>query len=231
VHSVQGVVVEAGRLESARRLVAGLAGRPRSVGPYLRQSVFARGRSPLTLGLPWLPYAAIDFLERHLDPSAEVFEWGSGGSTLFLAQRCRSVVSVEHDPGWHAQVAAALEQACIGNVDLRLEPFDFEGDEGFAGSGYLHAVEAGSWDAILVDGHDWSFTHRPLCFAVAETRIREGGFILVDDAWRYGALRSRSRASAILRLAGVGPGRLGPTSSDVHLYARGGPRPEAEAPS
>jgi hypothetical protein len=39
--------------------------------------------SPLTLKLPWWSYDAINFL-RKLEFNNS-FEWGSGGSTLFLA--------------------------------------------------------------------------------------------------------------------------------------------------
>ena len=42
--------------------------------------------SPMTAGIPWIAFGAIDFLQRRDLSGARVFEWGSGGSTL-----CRSL--------------------------------------------------------------------------------------------------------------------------------------------
>ncbi len=36
-------------------------------------------------GLPWITFPAMRWLHGHLRPSMSVFEWGSGGSTVFLA--------------------------------------------------------------------------------------------------------------------------------------------------
>ena len=54
----------------------------------------------------WMTYSAIDFLES-LDLSAcRVFEYGSGGSTLFWQKRCASIVSVEHFSPWYRKMIA-----------------------------------------------------------------------------------------------------------------------------
>ena len=43
------------------------------------------------------------WLEEHLEPQWSVLEFGSGCSTLFLADRVRRVVSIETDPYWYEQ--------------------------------------------------------------------------------------------------------------------------------
>jgi len=53
---------------------------------------------------PWLVPAAVTWLEERIKPGWAAFEWGSGGSTLWLEGLCSSVVSVEHDPTWWAMV-------------------------------------------------------------------------------------------------------------------------------
>ncbi|HKO93603.1 MAG TPA: hypothetical protein VJU61_20760, partial [Polyangiaceae bacterium] len=58
-------------------------------------------RSPLGDEAPWIPFVARRWLARQLRPHLRVFEWGSGGSTLFLARRVAELVSVEHDAEWY----------------------------------------------------------------------------------------------------------------------------------
>ena len=62
------------------------------------------GRDLLTAGWPWITFPAMRWLTSYLRPSMSVFEWGSGGSTLFFAQRVARVVSVEYDTAWSAAV-------------------------------------------------------------------------------------------------------------------------------
>ncbi|MBI5865097.1 MAG: hypothetical protein HZB38_11440 [Planctomycetes bacterium] len=42
------------------------------------------GASALDDERPWITFAATRFLERAVRPGSRVFEWGSGGSTLFF---------------------------------------------------------------------------------------------------------------------------------------------------
>lgn len=58
------------------------------------------GKTTMSLGLPWMTYDAIAFLEEITSEENNVFEWGSGGSTIFFAARCKQVISVEHDKEW-----------------------------------------------------------------------------------------------------------------------------------
>src|SRR6266852_7325691 len=64
--------------------------------------------TPVQEKLPWLSYAAIDFLNSSLSQNMRVFEWGVGGSTLFFAERGRESVSVEHDPEWAKEIQEAM---------------------------------------------------------------------------------------------------------------------------
>jgi len=58
-----------------------------------------KGRSmdPQGNPLPWYTFPAVDYLDG-LDFSGKwVFEYGSGQSTLWWAERCKELTSVEHD--------------------------------------------------------------------------------------------------------------------------------------
>ena len=61
---------------------------------------------------PWLHGDAIDYLAGILLMSYRVAEQGSGGSTLWMAERCRSVVAFEHDPDWYQAVRAKAPRNC-----------------------------------------------------------------------------------------------------------------------
>jgi hypothetical protein len=57
---------------------------------------------------PWFQPAAIDHIERLLEPTQCVVEWGSGASTLWFSRQGTEVESVEHDPRWAREIAARL---------------------------------------------------------------------------------------------------------------------------
>ena len=176
------------------------------------------GKTPLDLQLPWFSYAAIDFLEQFLKPNMAVCEYGSGGSTLFFARRVASVFSIEDNAKWFDLVSRRLEQNSLQNADLRLHPFDFKNPVAFEKSEYLHAMPERPFDVIVVDGSEEWTQVRPICFQLAETRIKPGGIIVVDDSWRYPTLRQRNRAKQVRIFQSVGPCRPGVTSTDIFFY-------------
>jgi len=118
--------------------------------------------------LPWVTYPAIDFLEPKIDPAWSVLEWGCGQSTRWWARRVRRVVSVEHDPAWHARVAAATPANVT--VHLRPDPVDYAD---------LTGVPDELFDAVLIDGGDRNRAAR-----TAVTRAKPTGVIVFDNADR-----------------------------------------------
>jgi predicted O-methyltransferase YrrM len=204
-------------LERVGKLGGNLLRYPFNIGRYLSQNVFRR-RSPLDLELPWFSYGAIDFLEKFLRPDMHVFEFGSGGSTIFFARRCASVRSVEEHPEWAARVRQRAAQIGLTNAVIMERPFDFGAPAGFLESEYLAQVREASFDVIVVDGADNDYTIRPKCFHAAENQVKPGGIIVVDDSWRYRELRDTHRARRVEIFETVGPWRYGVTSTDIYLY-------------
>lgn len=49
------------------------------------------GQGTLEFQIPWMVFGCIDFLDDWLKPDMRVFEYGSGGSTLFFANRVSNV--------------------------------------------------------------------------------------------------------------------------------------------
>jgi hypothetical protein len=145
---------------------------------------------------PWLPYMATRYIAEYLEEQMrplKVFEWGSGGSTLFFARLgIEFLVSIEHDREWWEKVNGALPERYI--LDYRLIPYE-EGEIGpdkgnpahyKSGSTELGPVnfkkyasvidEYGKFDLILIDG-----MARASCLYHAISHVKEGGCIVLDN--------------------------------------------------
>jgi hypothetical protein len=83
-------------------------------------SSFRPGRSFIGEAKPWIPFEATNWLEHYLKPHMQVFEYGSGGSTIFFAERVAEVFSIEHDQKWHTLVSRALARRGITNCTYQL---------------------------------------------------------------------------------------------------------------
>jgi len=154
------------------------------------------GRDLLTAGWPWITFPAMRWLTSYLRPSMSVFEWGSGGSTLFFARRVARVVSVEYDAGWCEAVVARLRAQGLGNAQVRHLPPE-PGDDGalyrssaaeFAGMSFRSYVQSvldypdGSFDVILVDGRA-----RLGCLVTALPKLKDDGALILDNSEREDA--------------------------------------------
>jgi predicted O-methyltransferase YrrM len=143
---------------------------------------------------PWLTPAAIRYLARLLAPTWHVFEFGSGYSTPWLARRCGTLVSVEHDPRWHEQIERLLGSS--GMVLLRpIEDFP---------QAMTEQADA-SFDLVIVDGAEAEDGHRRLaCAEAARPKIRPGGYLMLDDSDRdiYRSADSILAGWSVLRFAG-----------------------------
>lgn len=118
--------------------------------------------------IPWYTYPAIEFLEPRLPPGMRVFEYGSGWSTLWWAQRAAEVFAVEHDAQWAAMVQPGL--SANGHVALRTDPGQ-----------YVREIDAcgGEFDIVVVDGE-----HRNECARAAAARVKPAGAIVFDNSDR-----------------------------------------------
>ena len=110
-------------IQRTARLFTFLLTHPHMVPLYLRQSV-RKSASPIDLELPWITFAAIDYLKRFVQPHHVVAEFGGGGSTLFFARRVASVHCIESDPDWASRVEQAVTERGLTNVsvDVRFRP-------------------------------------------------------------------------------------------------------------
>lgn len=158
------------------------------------QSSLNGARSPLHDELPWMTYAAIDWLQSNLRKDMILFEWGSGGSTAFFARRVKQVITVEHDSKWYESVVKALGNKGYKNTTLTLsEPTKaaqdnrlyISSDTIYAGHSfeqYVRAIDSypdSHFDIVVVDGRA-----RPDCIQHSLSKIKPGGYLLLDNSER-----------------------------------------------
>ncbi|WP_138734662.1 class I SAM-dependent methyltransferase [Modestobacter excelsi] len=133
---------------------------------------------------------AVEAVGGSLPPEPTVFEFGGGGSTLWLHDLGARITSVEHDPEWFE----VLRDALPASVELVLRPPALVGAIGsVAEPGHFFDAYVGelasradeSFDLIVVDGRA-----RVDCGLVARGKVKSGGMLLLDDSDRprYGAL-------------------------------------------
>jgi len=121
---------------------------------------------------PWWVWGAVDHVKRVLQPDWRVFEWGSGGSTLWFAQRVADVSSMENNPEWYEKTRAELAQYGLSaNVWLQCE----ENLPDYAAEIEWHAAP----DLVSVDGRN-----RASCLRYACGTLKPGGYLVLDNSER-----------------------------------------------
>jgi hypothetical protein len=112
--------------------------------------------------LPWLAPRVVAHLESILRPEWHVIEHGSGGSTLWFAERVKFVTSFENDTDWEREV----ERNTPPNVAVV---------SGFPGADR-------KCDLLLIDGEP--VETRAEWIQWANALVRPGGWVVLDNANR-----------------------------------------------
>jgi hypothetical protein len=153
---------------------------------YLRYRIQAGLRATFHPDEPSLTPHAVKQLEGLLATGSIGAEWGSGNTTRWFARRTKHLTSFETTPAYYDQVAAALRAEGLSNVDYRLIPHDFEGEEDeqemhrnpFVRAAYDFPDE--TLDYALVD----SAPRGCLCVGVMP-KLKRGGVLILDNANWY----------------------------------------------
>ena len=153
-----------------------------------------------------------DFFLKHLNKKQNVLEWGSGSSTAVIAEKVKSVVSIEHNREWYGTVSKNLPS----NAKLHFVPPKYQHDWRVDGDGspdnfkkYIsYPVELGNkYDLILIDGRA-----RVKCASVCSKISKEDTMIFVHDfsderisegydkMYEYLELIERVRSMALFKL-------------------------------
>jgi hypothetical protein len=130
--------------------------------------------------IPWYTYPAIEFIRGLRLNECRVFEYGSGNSSVFWAQRVNQIFAVENDPTWADEVRSQNIKnlhviTSTDRDDYVKTPFSL----------------GGNFDIVIIDGR-----YRKDCVYTAIDVVGDDGMIIFDNADWY------PEACKLIRLKG-----------------------------
>jgi len=135
--------------------------------------------------IPWITYSCLEYISRLDFSELNIFEFGSGSSTLWWASRAKTVHAVEREEDWfnlvkpqlpsHVNIELCKNEAhysdCISNKQMKFDVIIIDGAVRYpcVESSLLKINEDG---IIILDNSEW--------YPNASKLLRENGFIQVD---------------------------------------------------
>ena len=143
---------------------------------------FLKGNKALEIGYPWITMGSILALEEWIKPEFSVLEFGSGGSTIFFAKRCKLVKSYETNLLWYNKVKTIIDDysnvsICFGNMNNFIESINNDNN---------------LYDIVLIDS-DEKLTDRKQLANISLKKINLYGFIIIDNYLRWGMNRFKPK--------------------------------------
>lgn len=122
--------------------------------------------------LPWMNYPFLEFIKGRLNKNQNLFEYGSGYSTVFFAERIKSVTSVEYDKDWYEKAKELTKS--FPNTKILFQELNQD---------YPRTINKTNqkYELIIIDGRNRvksainSFEH-----------LAPNGVIILDDSSRKG---------------------------------------------
>jgi hypothetical protein len=119
--------------------------------------------------VPWITYPALDFISQFDFSDSNVFEWGSGFSTIWWSKRCRSITSVETNEPWILKLKGQL----YPNATVILSKLDVDCELEFFSTSKVE------YDIIVIDNNG---SFRKNCALASVNKIKDGGMIILDNS-------------------------------------------------
>lgn len=118
--------------------------------------------------LPLYTYPAIEYLRSLNFKNKEIFEYGSGNSTLFWLEKGAMVTSVENNEEWRDQLNKKIGKDKNHKLLFAKK------------KGYINSImqDNKKYDLIVIDGSE----NRLECTKNAIKKIKEDGIIILDNA-------------------------------------------------
>lgn len=141
----------------------------------------------------WVPDLAIEWLDDWLKPYMTGVEFGSGCSTLWLSQRVKTLISVEHDEKWYERVKTILKEYNVKNVDL------IYADTKINKKRYTQPL-----NKIPDETFDFSFVDGPNKLRMSSTvaswpKIKPRGILILDNSQEKGLREPVAYLNALTR--------------------------------
>ena len=127
--------------------------------------------------IPWYTYPAIEYLSNLDFTQKRVFEYGSGNSSLWWANRCHDIVAIESDRGWYEKVNSSRSGGQFRDYRLR-EDIEL----------YVQHDDIGNFNVVVIDG-----TFRAPCAGFFLSKMPEPNnfeILIYDNAdWQPDVIR------------------------------------------
>ncbi|MFX1419692.1 MAG: hypothetical protein ACFE9N_12295 [Promethearchaeota archaeon] len=147
--------------------------------------------------IPWIPIHAKLWLDKVLKPDMNLYEFGSGTSTLYFASKVKKIISIEHDKNWYNKIKDKLNQNQLNNCEyILIEPediteknskqidpkytSDLKNYETFQFRKYVESIDKypdNYFDLIFIDGRV-----RIACILNSIRKIKLGGYLVLDNS-------------------------------------------------
>lgn len=172
-------------------------------GPVFKQAKFIFdyfkynkniNKGPLDWQMPWTTIESIKFIQSKLNSEMKVFEYGTGGSTLFFCKSVYEIYSIEHDENWFEYLINKAEIKELRNLEISLvkpsiikEPefYETKHEKRFFGYNFYNYVNSinkfpnDHFDIIMIDGRA-----RPYCLKKSFLKLKPGGYLIFDNCNR-----------------------------------------------
>ena len=193
---------------------------------YINQNRIKQDR--LQNKTPWMTVPAVKLLESSVLLGANVFEYGSGASTLFFGSKGAKVISIEHDSKWYEIVQNILSKEDLNNISIVLkEPkksSSVEGvyskkDKNYLACDYTEYVksitkfEDRSFDILVIDGRV-----RVACLEVALPKLKRDGLLIFDNGDREEYKNALSKLESKLILSEFTVSSFDLSFSQTNIY-------------
>lgn len=153
--------------------------------------------------IPWIVFEAEELLKSYLNNNSNIFEFGSGGSTLFFSKYAKNVFSVEHNYEWFQKVASEVKREKNNNWQGFLEeptiidtyefkqldfadPLNYKSSDidlrNFSFQNYAKKIlifDENFFDIVFIDGRA-----RPSCLMHSYSKVKPGGLLILDNSER-----------------------------------------------
>jgi hypothetical protein len=118
--------------------------------------------------IPWCTYSFIKFIEPRLKKHFDVFEFGSGNSTIWYAARVGEIFSIENNSEWYGMISKKVPS----NVNIIFQPLEYNGE-------YCRKALMSNkkFTIIIIDGRD-----RVNCVKNSIQALKEDGVIIFDNS-------------------------------------------------
>lgn len=159
--------------------------------------------------IPWITYPAINFLEKRLKNLTvnNVFEYGSGNSSLWWTKFSSNTFSVEHDQSWFKTVNQTKTQ----NLNIYLEELNSE--EYINKSNLLNT----KFEIIVVDGR-----RRVECAKRSINALTDNGILILDNSNReeYKEIFDFYKSKNFKHIEFIGMTPMGVEESETTIFYR-----------